>query len=221
MVDDAGLLPPLSWEWWGEEQPYRATWERQRRRREAVLAGEDAECLALLEHVSVVTTGRRAVDLSPGADGLKALGIDLVHTERGGLATWHGPGQLVGYLICAVARRGWKVRTTVAALENGLQDWLATRQIESQTRCDHPGVWVGARKIASVGLHFRRGVSMHGFALNLQPPGAEVGLIRPCGLSPDTLTSVEAMGGGRWKPADVAPALAGVLLDSLARQNPS
>jgi lipoate-protein ligase B len=186
-----------------------------------VLAGEDAECLALLEHVSVVTTGKRAVDVSPAAEELQALGIDVVQTERGGLATWHGPGQLVGYLICAVARRGWKVRTTVAALETGLQGWLATQQIESETRCDHPGVWVGARKIASVGMHFRRGVSMHGFALNLAPPGPEVELIRPCGLAPDSLTCVEAMAGGRWKPADVAPLLASHLLDSLALQNPS
>ncbi len=216
-----GLSSPLSWEWWGAEQPYRATWERQRSRREAVLAGEDAECLALLEHVSVVTTGRRPVEMSQAAENLKALGIDLVHTERGGLATWHGPGQLVGYLICAVARRGWKVRTTVAAIESGLQSWLATREIESETRCDHPGVWVGDRKIASVGLHFRRGVSMHGFALNLQPVGSEAALIRPCGLEPGSLTCVEAEGGGPWKAADAAPLLASHLLDSLARQNPS
>ena len=220
-MNEAGLSSPLSWEWWGTDQPYRATWERQQRRREAVLAGEDAECLALLEHVSVVTTGRRPVEMSPAEDDLKALGIDVVRTERGGLATWHGPGQLVGYLICAVARRGWKVRTTVAAIEAGLQSWLATRKITSETRCDHPGVWVGERKIASVGLHFRRGVSMHGFALNLQPVGSEVGLIRPCGLDPGALTCVEAMGGGSWKPADAAPLVASHLIDSLVRQNPS
>jgi lipoyl(octanoyl) transferase len=184
-----------------------------------VLAGEDAECLALLEHVSVVTTGRRPVDLSVAERELKAQGIELVHTERGGLATWHGPGQLVGYLICAVARRGWKVRTTVAALESGLQSWLKTQQIESKVQCGHPGVWIGDRKIASIGLHFRRGVSMHGFALNLQPVGSEVSLIRPCGLEPEALTCVEAEGGGHWKAAEVAPLLASHLLDSLARQN--
>ncbi len=213
------MLPPLSWEWWGNAQPYRLTWERQKRRREAVLAGEDAECLALLEHVSVITTGRRPVKMSPVAAELQTLGIDLVQTERGGLATWHGPGQLVGYLICAVARRGWKVRTTVSALEAGLQSWLETQGITCQTRCDHPGVWVGDKKIGSVGLHFRRGVSMHGFSLNLLAVGPEVDLIRPCGLDPGALTSVEAMGGGRRRPVDVAPLLASHLLDSLASQN--
>src|SRR5688572_860299 len=99
-------------EWLGRV-PYRMALERQRERREQVLRGEAPEAIWLLEHDPVVTTGRRTVqDLDP-----RRISSPIVETERGGLATYHGPGQLVGYLILDVGRRGGGVRVTVQSVE--------------------------------------------------------------------------------------------------------
>jgi len=205
----------LPWQWWGLGLRYGEVLARQEALRERVLSGEDAECLGLLEHQEVITLGRRPVKDVPSAASLAELGVDFHQTRRGGEATWHGPGQLVGYLICAVGRRNWTVRGTVASIEEGLIRWLNGVGIIGETRCEHPGVWVGERKIASLGLHFRKGVSMHGFALNLGVLGSGARLISPCGLSPDTLTSVEAITGLRLSPETAAPEVGELVIDSL------
>lgn len=172
----------IPFEWWGTDVPYPDALERQRRRRDEVVEGTGDEVLGLLEHRDVVTTGRRP---APGLDRerLAARGVPVVPSERGGLATWHGPGQLVGYLICDVQSRGLGARHTVHALEAGLIAWLAQVGVEGERDCGRPGVWVGPNKVAAIGLHFRRGVSMHGFALNLRvAQDAWDGLV-PCGIA--------------------------------------
>jgi lipoate-protein ligase B len=181
---------------WRGRVPYRIAHAEQEAHREGVLAGTHGEELWLLEHDPVVTTGRRAVaDLDP-----ERLGCEVIRTERGGLATWHGPGQLVGYLLVDVGSRGGGVRATVEAVERGVAAWLATRGVAAGPRDGHPGVWVGRDKICAIGLHFRRGVSMHGFALNLCPELSTFSRFTPCGVTDGGVTSLEREIGVRVEP---------------------
>ena len=174
-------------EWWGTDVPYEASWERQHARRDALIAGEGTPCLALLEHRSVITTGRRPVDLSGLED------IDTFRAERGGLATWHGPGQLVGYLLCDVWALGLGAKSTVCAVENGLMAWLRSFDVEPARRTGFPGVWLEGRKVAAVGMHFRRGHSMHGFSLNLTVDDAPWDRFQPCGITDAGVVSLHEL----------------------------
>lgn len=209
-------MGPRPWprpEWLGRV-PYTVALERQRERREAVLRGEADEALWLLEHDPVVTTGRRAVlDLDRDR-----IGIPVVETERGGLATYHGPGQLVGYLLLDVGARGGGVRVTVRAVEEGLVTWLAARGASAGRREGYPGVWVGTDKIAAVGMHFRRGVSMHGFALNLTVDLAGFEGFSPCGIRDGGVTSLARIGGEDVAPETVAVEVGFSVLRALARE---
>lgn len=180
-------------EWWGSDQDYAATLSRQRQRRDAVIEGTGSEVLALLEHRSVITTGRRAVPDLPDPTWLAAQGIAVVRTERGGLATWHGPGQLTGYLIVHASARGLGAKGTVCAVESGLIHWLQDRGIDADRRTGQPGVWCSQGKLAAIGLHFRRGVSMHGFALNLRVLDAPWDAFVPCGISDARPASVHEL----------------------------
>ncbi len=183
-------LPGVGWQWVGRVD-YRRAWTWQRARREAVIAGEAPETLVMMEHPRVVTVGRRAVT---GLDAVHAAGIPVVETERGGLATWHGPGQLVGYPIIDVGGRGIRVRDFVHGIEAMLVEVLASLGLVATTDARHPGVWVRGAKIASVGLHFRRGVSMHGFALNCTADLADFERFTPCGIEGVWMTSLASEG---------------------------
>ncbi len=176
---------------WRGRQPYEAMWREQTDRRDAVIAGAAPEVLWLLEHDPVVTLGRRGGAVEEGALG----GVPVVATERGGLATWHGPGQLVGYPILHLERRRWAIRRVVWGIEQGLIRWLAAVGVQAGRREGLHGVWVGEAKVAALGLHVRHGVTMHGFALNLAPgPGAFAGIV-PCGIADAAVTSVAALTG--------------------------
>ena len=197
---DAGFLKAQ----WIGRMSYGWAWRLQHLRRDSVIAGSAPEAFWLLEHDPVITTGRRSVVDLPDARMLAEKGISLHHTERGGLATWHGPGQLVGYLLVDIARHRHKVRTFVCALEQGIIDWLGDRGIRAGRRDGYPGVWVGNSKIYALGLHFGHGVSMHGFALNLCPDLGGFGLITLCGIVDGGVTTLEREGGGRVSPGDAA-----------------
>ncbi|MCB9685701.1 MAG: lipoyl(octanoyl) transferase LipB [Alphaproteobacteria bacterium] len=184
---------------WLGRIPYLDALERQRRTRDGVVDGTGGEAFFLLEHDPVVTTGLRPVD---DVDEEK-VGVPVVRTERGGLATWHGPGQLVGYPILAVARRGGSVKGTIAGVEQGVIDWLVGRGVDASRVAGRPGVWVGGAKICAVGMHFRRGVCMHGFALNLT---ADLGTFRrfvPCGIADAEVTSLGQVCGSSPEPHEV------------------
>ncbi len=210
------MAVPLAWAWLGRV-PYRDALEAQRARREAVLAGGAEPVLWLLEHDPVVTEGRRPAQGGLAPEALARLGIDHVRTERGGLATYHGPGQLVGYLICPLARFGQTVKGTVAALEDALIAWLAGLGVRAGRRPGYPGVWVGRDKIAALGLHFRQGVSMHGFALNCTADLSPLGLIVPCGITDGGITSLaRLLGEAAPRPADAAPSVAEAVIRALA-----
>ncbi|MEQ1564851.1 MAG: lipoyl(octanoyl) transferase LipB [Myxococcota bacterium] len=200
----------LGWEWLGRLD-YLDALDRQRRRRDAILAGTAAEVVWLLEHDPVITTGRRG-GLQSGVDTLP-----VVETERGGLATYHGPGQLVGYLLVDVGRRGSGVRRTVEAVERGIVTWLEGRGVAAGPRAGYPGVWVGRDKICAVGMHFRRGVSMHGFALNLTVDLAGFSGFVPCGVTDGGVTSLALVSGAEVPPQAAAGSVAAAVLEALSR----
>lgn len=155
---------------------YAATWQAMRRFTDA--RGPDSpDELWLLEHPPVFTLGqaaRREHLLDPGA-------IPVVQTDRGGQVTYHGPGQLVAYVLLDLKRAGLGVKQFVTLLERGVIDLLAKHGIEGAARPGAPGVYVGQAKIASVGLRIRNGCSYHGVALNLDLDLAAFARINPCG----------------------------------------
>ncbi len=171
---------PIPGPTWLGRVSYAVAHRAQRERREAILRGDAPEAIWLLEHDSVVTTGRRAAEVD--VDALARRGVPVVATERGGLATWHGPGQLVGYLLIDVASRQGTIHGLVCALEAGLIAWLASRGWSARRESPHRGVFVAGNKVAAIGLHVRRGVTMHGFALNLTCDLSAYDAIVPCGL---------------------------------------
>ncbi|MCP9489562.1 MAG: lipoyl(octanoyl) transferase LipB [Solirubrobacteraceae bacterium MAG38_C4-C5] len=171
---------------------YRAGVALQERVRAARQAGAIPDVLLLLEHWPVYTRGKRTADgeLPMGRDRYVLRGVDVVDTDRGGRATYHGPGQLVGYPIMGVG----DVLDHVRALEGGLVAALAQEGVAARGRvddgADFTGVWVAERKIASVGLRVARGVSMHGFAVNVQNDLQPFEWIVPCGLDGVSMTSL-------------------------------
>ena len=161
----------------------------QERLRERVRTGELPETMLLLEHPPVYTVGRRTAE----ADlPLPSVGIDVITTPRGGQLTYHGPGQLVGYPIMRVE----SVPEFVLTMERAIVAALADAGLEAGTRLGHKhvGVWVGERKIASVGIHISQGVSAHGFAVNVENDLAPFTAVVACGLPDVQMTSLRAEG---------------------------
>ncbi len=164
--------------------------------RSRVQAGELGETMLLLEHDPVYTLGRRSEpgDLPLGEDFCRAQGIDVVKTPRGGRLTYHGPGQLVGYPIMRVG----DVTGYVRAMERAIVEALAEAGVAARSRGDegrdYTGVWVGERKIASIGVHISRGVSAHGFAVNVTNDLAPFTWVVACGLPSVAMTSLEQEG---------------------------
>jgi lipoyl(octanoyl) transferase len=163
---------------------YREATEIQERLRERRQRDEIGDVLLLLEHSPVYTRGRRtdAGELPMGEPWYLAQGIDIVDTPRGGRATYHGPGQLVGYAIMRTA----DVIEHVRAMERAIVAALSEERIAARPRVedgpDFTGVWVGERKIASIGVHAAKGVTTHGFAVNVDNDLQPFEWIVPCGL---------------------------------------
>src|SRR4051795_9760256 len=176
--------------------PYEEGVEIQERLRSRVQDGELGEVLLLLEHDPVYTLGRRSEpgDLGLGEDWCRAQGIDVVKTQRGGKLTYHGPGQLVGYPIMPVD----DVIVFLRTMERAIIAALAETGIEARSReaegRDYTGVWVQDRKIASIGVHLSRGVSAHGFAVNVTNDLAPFSWVVACGLPTVRMTSVAEEG---------------------------
>lgn len=211
----AAAQDPVQVGWLGRV-PYAWASRLQHLRREAILAGRAPDVLWTLEHPAVVTLGRRGGEVDRVA--LAARGVEVVCTERGGLATWHGPGQLVGYLLADLRRQRCSVKGAVAAIEDGVIDWLASQGCAAGRRYGSPGVWVGDNKICAVGLHVRKQVTMHGFALLLDPPeGAFAGLV-PCGVRDGGVTSLFAQTGQRTAAIEVAASVGAAVVRRLHNQ---
>jgi lipoyl(octanoyl) transferase len=157
-------------------------------------AGELPDVLLLLEHPPVYTRGRRAnaEDLPFGEDFYRAKGIHVASTDRGGKLSYHGPGQLVGYPIMAIDDVGSHLRTMEQAIVAALgEQGLAARSRASEG-VDYTGVWVEDRKIASIGVHVSRGVTTHGFAVNVDNDLEPFSWVIACGLPHVHMTSLRA-----------------------------
>ncbi len=174
---------------------YRAGVALQDDLRRRVTAGDLADVLLLLEHPPVYTRGRRSTpdELPLGAAFYNARGIEVIDTDRGGKVTYHGPGQLVGYPIMHID----DVLVYVRTMERAIIAALGDLGISGQARRgrDLTGVWVEDRKIASIGVHISRGVTTHGFAVNVDNDLEPFDWVVPCGLSGVRMTSVRAETG--------------------------
>lgn len=173
--------------------PYDDAVALQERLRAARQRDEIGDLLLLLEHPPVYTKGRRttAAELPMGEDWYEMQGIEVRDTARGGRVTYHGPGQLVGYPIMRIA----DVLEFVRTMERGVIAALADEGIEAQVREGLTGVWVEDRKIGSIGVHVSRGVTMHGFAVNVENDLQPFSWIVPCGIDGVRMTSVLAETG--------------------------
>ena len=173
--------------------PYAEGVDLQARLRTARQAGEIPDTLLLLEHPPVYTKGRRSdpADLPMGEDWYRAQGIEVADTNRGGRVTYHGPGQLVGYPIMGIS----DVIAFVRTMERGVIAALADEGLHTEGREGLTGVWVGERKIGSIGVHVSRGVTMHGFAVNVENDLQPFEWIVPCGIEGVRMTSICAQTG--------------------------
>ena len=160
--------------------------------------GEIGDTLILVEHPPVLTLGKRSSDglILVSEEALKAHGIDVFQTERGGLVTYHGDGQIVGYPIVDIKRSGIGIRNFVGGLEQIFIDLLKVEYgIDAGKDEEHTGVWVGNSKITAIGLAVRRGITMHGFAFNVKPNMEHFNLIVPCGIQNRGVASLKTLLG--------------------------
>ena len=171
---------------------YRQAQALQESIRAARQADELPDVLLLLEHWPVFTRGRRSApgELPMGEDWYRMQGIEIVETDRGGKVTYHGPGQLVGYPIVRVDDVVAYVRTLERALVAALADEGVPARARPQDGPDYTGVWVQERKIASIGVHVARGVTTHGFAVNVENDMQPFGWVVACGLEDVQMTSL-------------------------------
>ncbi|TVQ35286.1 MAG: lipoyl(octanoyl) transferase LipB [Spirochaetaceae bacterium] len=156
------------------------------------------DTLLLLEHPPVITMGRSALDsdiLAP-ADELERAGATLHRISRGGETTYHGPGQLVGYIIANLYEHQRRLKRFIGNLEQVFIDLLAERYSVSAGRDEHHrGVWVRDEKIAAIGIAVNRGITMHGFAFNVHTDLSHFGWIVACGITDRGQTSLERLTG--------------------------
>ena len=161
----------------------------QRRLHQEVVDQLSANSLLLLQHPPVFTAGRRTLDSERPIDGSKVIDVD-----RGGKITFHGPGQIVGYPIVKLKKPN-DVVGFVRQIEKALIQICQDFNIEGQTYCERSGVWIrderGDRKIAAIGIRVAKGVTMHGFALNVNPDLSYFDRIIPCGIADAQVTSME------------------------------
>jgi lipoyl(octanoyl) transferase len=195
---------------------YREALALQERVRAARQTEAIPDTLLLLEHPRVYTRGRRSLpgELPLGEDFYREQGIDIVDVDRGGKLTYHGPGQLVGYPIMRIVDVVAYLRT----MERALVAALATAGIQARARPDegpdYTGVWTQERKIASIGVHVARGVTTHGFAVNVTNDLQPFGWVVACGLDGVRMTSVNEEAAPAATP--ILPAIRAAVAEEFA-----
>ena len=167
---------------------YEVAWEKQREIQAGGAAGENPNTLLLLEHPPVFTAGRRTSESDRPIDGTPVINVD-----RGGKITWHGPGQIVGYPIVKL-KNGNDVVGFVREIEIALINTCQEFGVNAERYCERTGVWIrdakGDRKLAAIGIRVAKGVTMHGFALNVNPDLSWFKKIVPCGIPDVEVTSL-------------------------------
>ena len=194
---------------------YLPTWELQKSIAEDLIAGRTENTLLLLEHPSVYTAGRRTEISDRPQDGTPVVDVD-----RGGKITWHGLGQLVGYPIVKL-KNSTDVVGFVREIETALIDACTELGIKTERICDRSGVWVkdaqGDRKIAAIGIRVAKGVTTHGFAININPDLTAYDRIVPCGISDAGITSISKELGRAVTIEEVKPIIEKYILSALER----
>lgn len=180
-------------EWLGRER-FAPVLQRQLAAREALVNGEGPASILLVEHPPVLTLGRRGersdVLWSPAL--LAARGVEVCETPRGGQVTLHAPGQLVAYPIVHI---GWRVREHITRLGRVAARLFAELGVPNpEFRLEHPGVWVGEHKIASIGVHVSRGVTVQGIAMNLDVDPGLFGSLVSCGMQDPVMRNAKDFG---------------------------
>lgn len=216
------------------QTPLRAVWlgrigydagvELQHRIRQSILDAdsEAADTLLLLEHPPTYTVGRNCDpgDVLAAPEWLEQRGIAVAECDRGGRATYHGPGQLVGYPVIDLRPDRRNVRAYVRDLQEVLVRTLASFGVEAAggEERERIGVWAGRRKIASIGIHLRRWVTTHGFALNVTTDLDDFAGILSCGFDAGVMTSIEDLTGRRHDLDEVAGRCAEVFAEVFERR---
>lgn len=194
---------------------YVKAWEMQREFHREIVDGVRPNTLLLLEHPPVYTAGRRTLESEKPTDGSLVIDVD-----RGGKITFHGPGQLVGYPIITL-KNGNDVVGFVRELENALIAICAEFGVKTERYCERSGVWIrdnrGDRKIAAIGLRVARGVTMHGFALNVNPDLSYFDRIIPCGIADAGITSLANELNREITIEEVAPVVERHMYEALLR----
>ena len=194
---------------------YLSAWQIQKEIQEKVINNIDPNTLLLLQHPSVYTAGRRTEITDRPLDNTPVIDVD-----RGGKITWHGLGQIVGYPIIKL-KNSTDVVGFVRELETALIEICDEFGIKAQRYCERSGVWLrdakGDRKIAAIGLRVAKGVTMHGFALNVNPDLSAYSKIIPCGIADAKVTSLSAELGRDIKIDEVMPVLKKHILPMLDR----
>ena len=194
---------------------YQEAWRLQRSTFESIVAGESPNTLYLLQHHSVYTAGRMTKPDERPMDGTPVVDVD-----RGGKITWQGLGQIVGYPIVKLKNRN-DVVGFVREVETALIEVVESFGIKAERYCERSGVWIrdskGDRKIAAIGMRVAKGVTMHGFALNVNPDLGAYSKIIPCGISDADVTSMEAELGRVITVEEVLPLVESKILAALTR----
>jgi lipoyl(octanoyl) transferase len=194
---------------------YQEAWQLQRDTVEAIIAGTTPNTLFLLQHPSVYTAGRMTKPEDRPLDGTPVIDVD-----RGGKITWHGLGQIVGYPIVKLKNRS-DVVGFVREVESALIDVCIEFGIPAERYCERSGVWIrdekGDRKIAAIGMRVAKGVTMHGFALNVNPELSSYDKIIPCGYSDTGVTSMAKELDRDISIEEVAPLVESKILSALTK----
>ena len=194
---------------------YSKAWDVQRTIHGEVVEKKRPNTLLLLQHPSVYTAGRRTQESERPQDGTPVIDVD-----RGGKITWHGPGQLIGYPIVRLAKPTELVGF-VREIEAGLIAVCQELGIKAQCVSGRSGVWIrdekGDRKIAAIGIRVAKGVTMHGFALNICPDLTPFTQIIPCGIEDAEVTSMEKELGRKITIEEVAPIVERHIFESLKK----
>lgn len=194
---------------------YLKAWESQKAIHQEVVDGIRPNTLLLLEHPSVFTAGRRTEESEKPSDGTPVIDVD-----RGGRITWHGPGQLVGYPIVRLINPAELVGF-VRELESGLMAVCADLGLATERVDGRSGVWIrdskGDRKIAAIGVRVAKGVTMHGFAINVNPDLSSFKSIIPCGIADAGVTSLEIELNREITIEEVTPLVERHIFESLRR----
>lgn len=190
--------------------PYQEAWDLQRALVPEIAAGCAPESLLLLEHPHTITIGRGGGQdhLLASPEEIERRGAVVVQTDRGGDITYHGPGQVVGYPLLDLRRRtGGDIHLYLRLLEEALIGALGEYGLRGEREPAYTGVWCGGAKVAAIGVRISRGITMHGFALNVSPDLSYFDLIVPCGIPDRAVTSMERLLGCRVSMPGVVDAV--------------